>query len=789
MSWASWLLFTGVPARCVVLRVRCPGPLGSCSPVRPFCPLLCSCGVLGHLAPVHRCARSVCYFACAVSWATWLLFTSVPPRCVVLRVRCPGPLGSCSLVRPPRPLLCLCGVLRHLAPVYWCARSVCWFACAVSWATWLLFTGVPAVCVPFVRGVLGHLAPVHRCARSVGCVARAVSWAPWLPFTGVPARWVVLRVRCPGPLGSCSPVCSFYVLCFGLRVRCCVCGASLRGAHSSIRTAAGRNWQGLGTLRARTRPSGRRLFVAGRGWVPSGRALVHPDGGWCCSAPVPVPWFSACCALSPGFRHPAAVVAWHLSVCLGCGRRRASLACLVAPRGAPRLVRSGRSRCSGRLSRRCGAFPIPGGLRFRLYWVAARGTRRPAENRAHCACRWPRPRQGRWAPSASYPFGAPRWGSPWRVPPALVFGCVRCGGWRVWTRSLTRPVSHTVRRSTGDSAGAPGLFRVDADTSPCGSEDDTPGSRVLVRVLVRDGPVAWAGLLAAFWCASPFPLATVSFCFARAPPGWGCPFLCPFFFLLLLFSARPCCLLRSLVSGPGCLRPWRLFLSSPPPPAGLCCFAPFFSSFLLRPRCPWLSLVSGPGCAGPWRCVLFVLLASPFSALLAPSPRFCLLPGRWLLPGGCRPLLPPPSPFVSRGFRHRRSVPCFLFFFFFFLPFTSCAPVVSALLWFPAPGALGLGACVVCSLGLSLLSSPCALASFVSPARPLAAVWWLPPPPPPPPSPSVSRGFRRRCSVPCFFFLPFPFCAPVVSGFLWFPAPECRRPWGCVLFVLLASRL
>ena len=34
----------------------------------------------------------------------------------------------------------------------------------------------------------------------------------------------------------------------------------------------------------------------------------------------------------PGLRHQVAVVAWYLSVCLGCGRRRASLACLVAPR-------------------------------------------------------------------------------------------------------------------------------------------------------------------------------------------------------------------------------------------------------------------------------------------------------------------------------------------------------------------------------------------------------------------------------------------------------------------------
>ena len=159
VSWATWLPFTGAPAGCVVLRVRCPGPLGSCSPVRPLAVLLCVCGVLGHLAPVHRCARSVCCVACAVSWATWLLFTGVPARCVVLRVRCPGPLGSCSPVCSLGVLCCVCGVLGHLAPVLRCARSVCCIVC----------------------GVLGHLAPVHRCACSVCCFACAVSWATWLP--------------------------------------------------------------------------------------------------------------------------------------------------------------------------------------------------------------------------------------------------------------------------------------------------------------------------------------------------------------------------------------------------------------------------------------------------------------------------------------------------------------------------------------------------------------------------------------------------------------------------------
>ena len=240
VSWATWLLFTGVPARCVVLRVRCPGLPGSCSPVRPLGVLCCVCGVLCHLAPVHRCARRVCCVACAVSWATWLLFTGAPARCVALRVRCPGPLGSCSPVCPLGVLCCVCGVLGHLAPVHRCARVVCCVVCAVSWATWLLFTGAPAwyvvlcvrcpgplgSCSPVrplgvlccVCGVLGHLAPVHRCARRVCCVACAVSWATWLLFTGVPAGCVVLRVRCPGPLGSCSPVRPLGVLL-------CVCGA------------------------------------------------------------------------------------------------------------------------------------------------------------------------------------------------------------------------------------------------------------------------------------------------------------------------------------------------------------------------------------------------------------------------------------------------------------------------------------------------------------------------------------------------------------------------------------
>ena len=246
VSWATWLLFTGVPEWSVVSRLRCPGQLGSCSPVRPLGALLCCCGVLGHLAPVHRCARSVRCVVCAVSWATWLLFTDVPAPSCALLVRCPARLGSCSRVHSLGVLCCVCSVLGDLAPVHGCTRSVCCVASAVSWATWLLFTGAPAQCLALllrcpgslgsgssvcllgafccVCGLLNHFASIHRCARSVRCFACAVSWATWLLLTGVPPRGVLLRVRCPGPLGSC---------CGGVPARCVVLCARCPGPLGS----------------------------------------------------------------------------------------------------------------------------------------------------------------------------------------------------------------------------------------------------------------------------------------------------------------------------------------------------------------------------------------------------------------------------------------------------------------------------------------------------------------------------------------------------------------------------
>ena len=150
-----------------------------------LCVWCCMDGALGPLAPVHRCAPSVCGVACTVSWASWLLFTAVHALCAVLRARFPEPAGSSSPACTLCVWCCGCGVLGCLVPVHRCARSLCAVACAVSRAAWLLFTGVPA--------------PVR-------CVVCTVSWAPWLFFGGAHALCAVLYVRRPGPPGSCSPV-------------------------------------------------------------------------------------------------------------------------------------------------------------------------------------------------------------------------------------------------------------------------------------------------------------------------------------------------------------------------------------------------------------------------------------------------------------------------------------------------------------------------------------------------------------------------------------------------------
>ena len=123
-----------------------------------------------------------------------------------------------------------------------------------------------------------------------------------------------------------------------------------------------------------------------------------------------------------------------------------------------------------------------------------------------------------------------------------------------------------------------------------------------------------------------------------------------------------------------------------------------------------------------------------------------------------------------------------------------CAPVVSGLLWFPAPGALGL-------VGLLPLGSSCACPSFVLSAWLLVAPRWLLPPPPPF-CPAVfvaaawccvpcavlccaslgavlrraaARCVLRCCAVLCCVALVG--CRCLLRRALW----RCPSPWGAVL--------
>ena len=256
--------------------------------------------------------------------------------------------------------------------------------------------------------------------------------------------------------------------------------------------------------------------------------------------------------------------------------------------GASLLVRSGRCPCSGRLSHRRGAFPHPQGCRPRLYLVAARGTWRPADSRAHCACRWPLPRQGRRARSASYPFGAPRWGCPWRVPPASVLGCVRSAGF-----TCVDPVTDVSGSLYCPSCDG-GLVRCTGAVS-CGRQHRpfrVGGRHTRVPRVCACACLSWPGR--AGW-----------------PPG-----------RVLVRLTFPLAVLGALFA---CLAPSRLGL-----PRLWLLLGFFFLSFLLAPpRCP--PVVSCFACfPAPGALGLRVLSPPPFSCFFFPSPPLCA-PRRLLL--------------------------------------------------------------------------------------------------------------------------------------------------------------
>ena len=338
---------------------------------------------------VCLCVRSACTLrllagVCGVGMCAWTRVSAAP------RPSWLGCWGSvCACVRAPL-------VPRHS----WLGYAV--WACVLGLGLWL---GPASPC--WDVGVCLFVCALRLYPATGGWGVRAwarVSAAPHHSWLGC---WAVrVCVRAPllprhSWLGCAVWVC-VHRLEFGLRLPllagllgfACVCvRALLVPRHSWLGCAV---WVCVLGLRFWLRPATPGSGVGVCVSLRARPACTSPILAWvcgvrvrCCLAPVLVPWFVACCARCPGLRHPVAVVAWHPSVCLGCGRRRSISGVPGAPAwcAAPRPVRS--------LSVLRVAFPTPWclsppqGLGPPLYWVAARGTWRPPENRAHCACRWP----------------------------------------------------------------------------------------------------------------------------------------------------------------------------------------------------------------------------------------------------------------------------------------------------------------------------------------------------------------------------------------------------------------
>ena len=777
-------LYPAIPGWGVRCGCACFGSGFSCAP-----PLL---------AGASGCVR-VCVLSLLVPRHSWL-------GCVVWVCL----LGLRFRLRPATPgwgvgvCVCLCGRST-------CAPPLLAGVCGVGVRAWARVSAAPRHSWLGCWGVCVCLCACSSCTPPLLAGVRGVGGCAWALVSAPP------RHSWQGCWGVCVCLCACSTCTPPLLAG--VCGVGVR-AWGRVSAAPHHSW--LGHRGVCVFVCTLRLYPATPGWAVW-CGCVCLGSGFGCTPPLLAGVSGCVCACVRallvlrhswlGFLVCGFGVAWHLSLCRGllrvvraarvCGTRLplvlGTCPCVLVvagcvplwrawwPRsGAPRLVRSGLSRCSGRLSRRRGAVPHPGGAR---YWVAARGTRRPAENRALCACRWPLPWLGSWARSASYPFGAPRCGCPWRVPQASVLGCVRCDGWRVWTRSLTRPVSRTVRLSKGDSAGAPGLFRVDADTAPFRVGESHARVPCVCACVCPSWP-GWVG-----WPPGRVVVRLTFFC------GLSCCALCLLgplragvaLFLFFLF-VRPGCLRRSLFSGPGCpllvscppllLRPLfffplcapvvsgvpcfpargalglGVFLSTPPPPLFffllfLALLVPpplaFFFAFpsLCAPVVPCVPVFSDPGCLGPWR--LLVSPSPPIFLFFSAFPLSCFCSSRGFFFSLCAP----PLSLAFRVFRPGVPwalassclplPPLFLLFFcfsslllfllplaFFFAFFSLCAPVVSCVPCFPARGAL--------SLGVSLSPPP----FFASP-----------------------RSFFS--SSPGSFF-----CAPVVSGV------PCAQAWGAL---------
>ena len=135
--WGCGLLRRVPPPRSVRVRVRCPGPLGACSPVRPLCVPCVVSVATWHLLPVRAlCAACVC---------CWWLRRGHPPSS-----------------------LCFCPCFFH--SFVWCPRSFVFALLLFSDAFWRLL--IPLFCFFFGRKWKRGACPLQAQAWATGAAVQ-----------------------------------------------------------------------------------------------------------------------------------------------------------------------------------------------------------------------------------------------------------------------------------------------------------------------------------------------------------------------------------------------------------------------------------------------------------------------------------------------------------------------------------------------------------------------------------------------------------------------------------------
>ena len=620
----------------------------------------------------------------------------------------------------------------------------------------------------------------------LGCVcvcvrAPFVSRHPWLGC----AVWVSVlqlgsRLR-PSTAGWGVGVC----VCLFARSACTlpllagVCGVGMC-AWALVFAAPQHNW--LGCWGVCVFVCALRLYPATLGW---GVRCECVDSGSCfgCAPPRLAGVLGCVCVCVHGLG-----VARHLFLCRGLLRavRAARICCIWWPLllgtcpcalvvaatsplwracwprvGAPRLVRSGLSWCSGWLSQRHVPFPQRGTCALDLLGGCAGHVEARREPGSLCL-----PLAAAEAAVVGLlpvvPVQGPATGLSLAGPSGVRLGLCALRWLHVWTRSLTRPVSPTVRLSTRNSAGAGSAVLCGRRHRPFHVEARLARVPCVWACACFLGRVGRTSLLGAFWCASPLPVAVLAALFVRsAPSGAGVALLVVVaaFWFVFFFVVRPPCLWCSVC--------W-----------GMCVFV---CALRLYPatlgwglRCGYVCLGSGFGCApahlaGVLGCVCVCVRASS-AGLGGPASRARFgAPHPFLWPFLLLSLSAQPPP--------GRELPCLWLLLRFGLSFfLLCAPLVSGVPCFPALSALGRG--VLWSPPPLFFCIPLLFPFFFPPRRP-SVVFFL----------SVFFVFSLF-ELFFFFLLPFSFFFAVLwrAGYavLGWCVLGCGACW-CVLLWALCS--